>query len=287
MQLLICTRTSESRIRSKVVPLLKKQVRCQTTQFSPDPSGFPDRKPRVKPFSTETQPRQVLPAPCADGSLSLPCKHHYTHVSLQGDSSYWKLQGIHLGHGKNILQLQVFGSLSICGVSGFISNRLIFQCYFRNREGKRETPAFNFRFHSHSGWAVNAWACPLLSKLLVRKVMPESVLRMGLGSSRRVKEVCSHSVVGAFCTAAGIHFRPCCVSRCLRKSTFRWKPLPHRSQPKGLKPVCFRLWVMRLELWLKAFPHTWHLWGFSPAHRRWEKDREKVWKKQHAAYTGP
>lgn len=57
---------------------------------------------------------------------------------------------------------------------------------------------------------------------------------------------------------------PCCVSRCRLRSTFLWKPFPHRSQPKGLKPVCLRLWVMRLELWLKAFPHTWHLWGFSP-----------------------
>ena len=44
----------------------------------------------------------------------------------------------------------------------------------------------------------------------------------------------------------------------------RWKPLVQSSQLKGLKPVCFRLWVMRLELWLKAFPHTWHLCGFSP-----------------------
>lgn len=110
-----------------------------------------------------------------------------------------------------------------------------------------------------------------LSKLLVRKVMPGSVLRTGLGSSGEAKGVCSDSVVGAFHIADVSHFRPCCVSRCLRKSTFRWKPLPHRSQPKGLKPVCFRLWVMRLELWLKAFPHTWHLWGFSPTSRRQER----------------
>ena len=61
------------------------------------------------------------------------------------------------------------------------------------------------------------------------------------------------------------HLRLCWLSRCRRRSTLRWKPLAHSSQLKGLKPVCFRLWVMRLELWLKAFPHTWHLCGFSPA----------------------
>lgn len=120
---------------------------------------------------------------------------------------------------------------------------------------------------------------------LVQKGNARPVFKTGLGSSREAKGVCSHSVVGAFCIVVWTHFRPCCVSRCLRKSTFRWKPLPHRSQPKGLKPVCFRLWVMRLELWLKAFPHTWHLWGFSPASRRWE--RERLWKRQHAAYVGP
>lgn len=64
------------------------------------------------------------------------------------------------------------------------------------------------------------------------------------------------------------HLRLCWVSRCLRRSTLRWKPLAQSSQLKGLKPVCLRLWVMRLELWLKALPHTWHLWGFSPAGQR-------------------
>lgn len=44
------------------------------------------------------------------------------------------------------------------------------------------------------------------------------------------------------------HLSPCCVSLCLRRSTFLWKPFPHRSQPKGLNPVCFLLCVMRLEL---------------------------------------
>uniref|UniRef100_A0A8C4EGE6 RNA polymerase II subunit B1 CTD phosphatase RPAP2 homolog n=1 Tax=Dicentrarchus labrax TaxID=13489 RepID=A0A8C4EGE6_DICLA len=34
----------------------------------------------------------------------------------------------------------------------------------------------------------------------------------------------------------------------LHLSTFLWKPFPQRSQPKGLKPVCFLLCVMRLEL---------------------------------------
>lgn len=60
----------------------------------------------------------------------------------------------------------------------------------------------------------------------------------------------------------------CWVSLCLRRSTFRWKALPHRSQANGLKPVCFLEWVMRLEDWLKAFPHTVHLWGFSPGNNK-------------------
>lgn len=60
------------------------------------------------------------------------------------------------------------------------------------------------------------------------------------------------------------HFMPCWLSWCLRRSTLRWKPLPQMSHPNGLKPVCFLLWVIKLELWLNALPHTWHLWGFSP-----------------------
>lgn len=147
---------------------------------------------------------------------------------------------------------------------------------FQKQKRNRETPVFISPFQSFRlSPQCMVLSCPFLSDCLVRKIMPGSVLRIELGSSGKNKGVCSHSVVGAFYLTAGIHFRPCCVSRCLRKSTFRWKPLPHRSQPKGLKPVCFRLWVMRLELWLKAFPHTWHLWGFSPASRRWERESEK------------
>lgn len=131
-----------------------------------------------------------------------------------------------------------------------------------------------------------ALSSSFLSELLVGKVIPSSMLRTRHGSTGEAKGVYSHSVVDDFYIAAGTHFRPCCVSRCLRKSTFRWKPLPHRSQPKGLKPVCFRLWVMRLELWLKAFPHTWHLWGFSPESRRQGREKEGV-KRQLVAYTGP
>jgi len=61
--------------------------------------------------------------------------------------------GFILARGEIFSSLQTFGSLSVFGVSGFISKRLIFQCYFRNGEGerKRETPALNFPFHSHSG----------------------------------------------------------------------------------------------------------------------------------------
>lgn len=68
------------------------------------------------------------------------------------------------------------------------------------------------------------------------------------------------------------HLSPCCVSLCLLRSTFLWKPLPQRSQANGLYPVCFLLCVIRLELWLKAFPHTWHLWGFSP---KWNKKKNR------------
>ena len=47
-----------------------------------------------------------------------------------------------------------------------------------------------------------------------------------------------------------------------------WKLLPQRSQLNGLNPVCFLEWVMRLEDWLNALPHTTHLWGFSPFSER-------------------
>ena len=57
----------------------------------------------------------------------------------------------------------------------------------------------------------------------------------------------------------------CWVSKWRRRSTFRWKARPQWVQAKGLNPVCLRLCVMRLELWLNDFPHCWHLWGFSPA----------------------
>lgn len=153
--------------------------------------------------------------------------------------------------GEIFSSLQIIGSLSIFGVLGFISKRLIFQCYFRRKEGKRKREAHLYFPLSQSfrlSCQCMALSSSFLSELLFRKVMPGSVLKTNLGSSRNVKGFCSHSVVGAFHIVVWIHFRPCCVSRCLRKSTFRWKPLPHRSQPKGLKPVCFRLWVMRLEL---------------------------------------
>lgn len=71
----------------------------------------------------------------------------------------------------------------------------------------------------------------------------------------------------------------CWVSLCLRRSTLRWKARPQRSQANGLKPVCLRLWVIRLEDWLKALPHTWHLCGFSPV-KIWRREgivRKRVW----------
>ena len=57
---------------------------------------------------------------------------------------------------------------------------------------------------------------------------------------------------------------PCCVSMWRRKSTFRWKARRHLWHWNGLKPVCFRLWVIKFDDWEKALPQTIHLWGFSP-----------------------
>lgn len=73
------------------------------------------------------------------------------------------------------------------------------------------------------------------------------------------------------------YFTLCWFSWCLRRSTLRWKPLEQMSHPKGLKPVCLRLWVIRLELWLNAFPHTWHLWGFSPAKIKCTDSKTHIW----------
>lgn len=57
---------------------------------------------------------------------------------------------------------------------------------------------------------------------------------------------------------------PCCESMCRRRSTLRWKAREQRWHWNGLKPVCFRLCVMRFDDWEKAFPQTRHLCGFSP-----------------------
>ena len=54
------------------------------------------------------------------------------------------------------------------------------------------------------------------------------------------------------------------VSACLRMSVFRWKVRPHWSQENGLKPVCLRLCVIRLDDWLKALLQWRHTYGFSP-----------------------
>src|SRR6218665_3135963 len=69
--------------------------------------------------------------------------------------------------------------------------------------------------------------------------------------------IASKEVNGA-CPPAALLAPPvdeCCVSTWRRRSTLRWKALEQDRQAKGLKPVCLRLWVMRLEDWLKAFPH--------------------------------
>ena len=67
----------------------------------------------------------------------------------------------------------------------------------------------------------------------------------------------------------------CWVSLCLLRSTFLWNLRPHRSHENGLYPVCFLVWVIRLLLWLNAFPQTMHLCGFSP---------ENIFFKNHLKY---
>ena len=69
-----------------------------------------------------------------------------------------------------------------------------------------------------------------------------------------------------WCTDEALDSRtpPCCVSWCLLKSTLRWKERQQLTQEKGLKPLCFRLCVIKLEDWVKAFPQMRHLYGRSP-----------------------
>lgn len=70
----------------------------------------------------------------------------------------------------------------------------------------------------------------------------------------------------------------CWDSRCLLKSTFLWNARSQQSQANGLYPVCFLMWVIRFELWLKAFSQILHLWGFSPKQGslRWNKIRFSI-----------
>lgn len=164
MQLLICTRTSESRIRPKLAPSLKKQqdVKLHGSVLT------------LQVFLTGNQEWSHSALKLNQGKHSVQhmlmalCYYHVNTVIpmfpcrvIQATENF---RGVILAMGEIFSSLEIFGSLSVFGVSGFIPKRLIFQCYFRNREGKRkrETPAFNFRFHSHSGWAVNAWPHPLL-----------------------------------------------------------------------------------------------------------------------------
>ena len=59
-------------------------------------------------------------------------------------------------------------------------------------------------------------------------------------------------------------FDECWESLCLLKSTFRWKRFSQIPHANGLYPLCFLMCVIKLEDWLNTFPHTTHLWGFSP-----------------------
>ena len=63
---------------------------------------------------------------------------------------------------------------------------------------------------------------------------------------------------------------PCCVSIWRRRSTFRWNARRHLWHWNGLKPVCFRLCVIKFDDWEKAFPQTIHLCGFSPRIKEWD-----------------
>ena len=59
-------------------------------------------------------------------------------------------------------------------------------------------------------------------------------------------------------------FDECCESRWRLRSTFRWNRFSQIPHANGLYPLCFLIWVIKLDDWLKTFPHTTHLWGFSP-----------------------
>ncbi len=65
---------------------------------------------------------------------------------------------------------------------------------------------------------------------------------------------------------------PCCVSIWRRKSTLRWNARKHLWHWNGLKPVCFRLCVIKFDDWENAFPQTIHLWGFSPKLKQKKND---------------
>ncbi len=60
------------------------------------------------------------------------------------------------------------------------------------------------------------------------------------------------------------HFSPCCVSLCLLKSTLRWNPLPQRVTSKRFESGVFSTVCYQIGTLTEAFPHTWHLCGFSP-----------------------
>lgn len=134
MQLLICTRISESKIRLELVPLVKNQQDVSPAQ------SWSSRFSWQEVIQEWTHSALNSTGADADGSLSLP--HVNTVIpmfSCQLIQATENLKGFIMAMGEIFSSfLQIFDSLSIFGVLGFIAKRLAFQCYFRNNEGKRK-----------------------------------------------------------------------------------------------------------------------------------------------------
>ena len=54
------------------------------------------------------------------------------------------------------------------------------------------------------------------------------------------------------------------INNIIGDDTFRWNEAGQSSHANGATLSCLRIWVIRLELWLKLFPQTRHWCGFSP-----------------------
>ena len=57
------------------------------------------------------------------------------------------------------------------------------------------------------------------------------------------------------------------INNIIGDDTFRWNEAGQSSHANGATLSCLRIWVIRLELWLKLFPQTRHWCGFSPENK--------------------